>query len=77
MADSHNISKRRRLRKIERVLLFRRADGFCQICGGLLSFDNFHADHKIPFVVTGRTVASEMQAACPKCNLKKGRRAIV
>lgn len=64
--------KRRRLTKLERVLLFRRTDGLCPICGAEMVIRRFHADHVIPFRDTGRTVLSEMQATCPRCNLRKG-----
>ena len=64
--------KRRRPSKLERVLLHRRANGRCVICGTPIAIREFHADHIIPFSVTGRTVLSELQATCPQCNLKKG-----
>jgi 5-methylcytosine-specific restriction endonuclease McrA len=54
-----------------RALLWRDADGKCQICGDPLP-DDWHADHTIPYVVSGRTNVHEMRAVCPKCNLKKG-----
>ena len=64
--------KRRRLTKLERVLLHRWAKGHCRICGEPIAIRAFHADHIVPFSLTGRTVLSELQATCPKCNLKKG-----
>jgi 5-methylcytosine-specific restriction endonuclease McrA len=66
------MSQRRRLTKLERVLLFRREDGFCGICGEPVPFQGFHADHVKPFRLTGRTVRAELQPACPRCNLIKG-----
>lgn len=66
------MSKRRRPSKLERVLLFRRANGRCALCGKPIHIRQFHADHIIPFSVTGRTVLSELQATCAKCNLDKG-----
>lgn len=55
-----------------RWLLWRHADGKCQSCGCELDPANWHADHVEPFVKTKRTNVHEMQALCPKCNLKKG-----
>lgn len=54
-----------------RSILYRVADGKCQICGCELPAD-WHCDHVIPHVVTGETNYLDMQALCPKCNLVKG-----
>jgi 5-methylcytosine-specific restriction endonuclease McrA len=54
-----------------RALLYAAYDGKCAICGEAL-LDEWHADHKIPWVVTKRTNLFEMQPLCPKCNLGKG-----
>lgn len=43
----------------------------CGICGILLK-KNFHADHKIPFSKSGKTIIQNGMALCPSCNLKKG-----
>jgi 5-methylcytosine-specific restriction endonuclease McrA len=66
---------RRTLRsKKERALLWLAADGKCQICGCDLDPDNWHADHIVPWSKSHRTNMFEMQAVCPECNLKKGKR---
>lgn len=65
------MSQRRKLTKQERSLLYYASDGKCQICGCELP-DNWHADHVVPFMVSGKTNIHEMQALCPDCNLKKG-----
>jgi len=54
------------------VLIYRRTNGLCAICGSPIDIREFHADHTIPFSVSGRTVLSELQATCARCNLKKG-----
>lgn len=59
-----------------RSILYRNADGKCQMCGCELG-PEWHADHIIPWAITRRTNVHEMQALCPKCNLKKGSRMIV
>ncbi len=54
-----------------RNILFRSADGCCANCGQPLQ-DGWHADHKVPYVITGRTNLFEMDALCPRCNTAKG-----
>lgn len=54
-----------------RAALWAAADGKCQGCGCDLP-DGWHADHTVPYSVSGRTNVHEMQALCPKCNLLKG-----
>jgi superfamily II DNA or RNA helicase len=54
-----------------RALLWYAADGKCQNCGQELP-DSWHADHVVPYAVSPRTNVHEMQALCPKCNLRKG-----
>lgn len=58
--------------KIKRAALWKEANGKCEMCGEPLHPDNWHADHIIPFKVTGKTNVNEMQALCPRCNLLKG-----
>jgi len=55
-----------------RNVLFNAADGKCQICGRELDPDDWHADHIVPWSVSGTTNVHEMQALCPDCNLNKG-----
>ena len=63
--------ERRLTRKKERHALYLAADGKCELCGVDLPND-WHADHIVPFSVSGKTHYTEMQALCPSCNLKKG-----
>ncbi|MGC6496317.1 MAG: HNH endonuclease [Candidatus Puniceispirillaceae bacterium] len=56
-----------RQRKMMRFL----AGNRCAICNLVLS-DEFHADHIVPFSKSSKTVVSNGQALCPKCNLEKG-----
>jgi 5-methylcytosine-specific restriction endonuclease McrA len=73
MADTESYPKiPRTLRsKKARALLWYHADGKCPACGSDLP-EQWHADHIDPFVRTQRTNVHEMQAMCPRCNLKKG-----
>jgi len=54
-----------------RALLYYSFDGKCAICGDDLP-DNWHADHIVPYRITGKTNVHEMQPLCPECNLRKG-----
>jgi superfamily II DNA or RNA helicase len=63
--------KRRLSEKAMRIALWIAADGRCQICGDPLP-ENWHADHIVPWSVHRETNVHEMQALCPKCNLRKG-----
>src|SRR6185437_14303117 len=55
----------------DRADLWLAQDGKCNKCGADLN-RGWHADHIIPFKVSQTTKKEEMQALCPKCNLKKG-----
>ena len=60
--------------KEDRWMLWNWSGGRCAICGEPIELDSFHADHRVPYSVSGRTNVYEMQALCPSCNLKKGAR---
>ena len=46
--------------------------GKCQLCQTGIGLDNFHADHKIPIELGGKTIVSNGQATCGSCNSSKG-----
>jgi hypothetical protein len=60
----------------QRITIFRRDHGNCQLrikCDGIkVKWDNWHCDHKIPWVKGGPTTVENGQVACPECNLSKG-----
>ncbi|MEP3350129.1 MAG: DUF262 domain-containing protein [Marinomonas sp.] len=60
----------------QRLAIFRKHDGICQLgvhCNQeKLTWDNWHADHIIPHSKGGKTIVSNGQVACAKCNLSKG-----
>ena len=62
---------RRLRRKRARAALWYSADGNCQECGRPLPL-GWHADHVVPWSISGQTNVHEMQALCPECNLRKG-----
>lgn len=59
----------------QRLAIFRRSGGVCQIksqCNGeRLMWGEWHADHIIPHSKGGKTTVSNGQTACPACNLVK------
>lgn len=59
----------------QRLAIFRRSGGACQIksnCnGGRLTWNDWHADHIVPHPKGGKTTVSNGQISCPACNLAK------
>jgi hypothetical protein len=55
----------------ERLAIYYRAKGFCQICGTKTSFAEGHADHVNPHSKGGPTIVKNGQWLCKKCNLEK------
>lgn len=62
---------RRLFSKRQRMILALVSGGRCTNCGERLEA-RFHADHKVPFSKSGRTVLLNGQALCARCNLRKG-----
>lgn len=55
----------------QRVALFLRAGGRCELCGCGLNPAKWHADHVTPFALGGPTELWNGQALCITCNLSK------
>jgi len=60
----------------QRLAIFRRDKGLCQLkikCEGKkCEWDNWNADHIIPWSKGGKTTVANGQVACPECNSAKG-----
>jgi len=56
-----------------RLALYLSAGGKCCLCGDELG-EGWHADHIVPWSSVQSTNVFDMQALCPRCNLKKGNR---
>lgn len=56
----------------QRRVIYRKFDGCCQICHKKCDWDNYHADHIVPWANGGTTTVANGQLLCPECNLKKG-----
>lgn len=60
----------------QRLAIYRRDSGMCQLrikCNGeKCVWENWEADHKIPWSKGGKTTVENGQVACPSCNASKG-----
>lgn len=61
---------------IQKLAIFRRDKGVCQVrvrCNGVkITWDDWHADHRLSWSRGGKTTVENGQVACPSCNLSKG-----
>jgi len=61
----------------QRLAIYRRDKGMCQLkirCDGIkCDWDNWHADHIVPWSRGGKTTVENGQVACANCNLAKGK----
>lgn len=65
--------KRRKLTKLERLLVWEMTEGHCAKCMCELPYkSSWHVDHIVPFKKTGNTILVDLQPLCATCNLKKG-----
>ncbi|MBN1695438.1 DUF262 domain-containing protein [candidate division WOR-3 bacterium] len=72
--DLKRLDPQRRFDYFERRAIWRRDNGICQWpgCEKSVSWDEFHADHKNPYINGGETKIENGQVLCSKHNLKKG-----
>ncbi len=60
----------------QRLAIFRRDSGLCQLklrCDGVkVTWDHWHADHKVAHSKGGKSIVVNGQVACPDCNFAKG-----
>lgn len=60
----------------QRLAIFRRDEGICQlrlVCNGdRVTWGHWHADHRVPHTLGGKTTVGNGQVACIPCNLAKG-----
>ena len=59
----------------QRIAIYHKDKGICQLCGEVVDFDNdYEADHIIPFSKGGKTTVENGQTTHKLCNIKKGNR---
>lgn len=56
---------------VQKLELYSKDGGICQICSKQVGEYNWHADHKMPWIKGGRTVVENGQVLCIKCNISK------
>lgn len=60
--------KRIALSVTQREKIFEKTEGFCHVCGCLLEFDKFEADHVRQHAQGGSDVTDNFLPSCSKCN---------
>lgn len=58
----------------QRIAIYRRDNGVCQICGDAVAIDEFEADHVVAHAQGGQTAVANGQATHKSCNAAKGGR---
>jgi hypothetical protein len=56
----------------ERMVIWRKAGGICQVCDREIKFNEMEADHIQPHSQGGKTTVDNGQALCKSCNARKG-----
>ncbi len=75
LRDYHARNQRRLMTKQLREQIARRDNYTCQICGKYMPDGvGLHVDHIVPVAKGGKTVPSNLQVLCSKCNGRKGAR---
>ncbi len=65
---------KRNFDEAQRQVIFRRGNGICRLCGRKCEWNDWEADHIIPWSKGGKTEIENGQILCPSCNSKKSDR---
>ena len=71
ITDLPQKDSKRNFDEAQRQVIFRRFNGECQICGKVCEWNDWEADHIIPWSKGGKTVVENGQVLCPSCNSRK------
>lgn len=66
-----NQSKRKTFSEDERVLVYRKTEGHCYLCGEFVDFPSFTIDHEIPISKGGTNELENLACCCSECNKMK------
>lgn len=58
----------------QRIVIYRKNNGICQKCGIKCDWNNYEADHILPWSRGGKTEIENGQVLCSSCNSSKGDR---
>ena len=73
LKEYHNRNQRKLMTKALRKEIMKRDNYTCQICGKYMPDEvGLHIDHIVPIAKGGKTVPSNLQVLCSKCNGAKG-----
>jgi hypothetical protein len=76
LPDLRPLDPQRAFTDAQRKVIWVRDGKRCQVrgrCDGVdCDWDNWHADHKVPWSKGGTTTVENAQVCCPACNLAKG-----
>ncbi len=62
---------KRNFDEAQRQVIYRRDNGICRICGKKCEWNDWEADHIVPWSKGGKTEIENGQVLCPSCNSKK------
>lgn len=65
------MGKRHYINQTDRIYIYNRAKGHCQICGSCISFDDMTVDHIYPVSLGGNNCLQNYQCTCKSCNQMK------
>lgn len=73
LSGTNNISqqKRKKFSVKERMIIYRKTQGHCYLCGEFVDFDSFEIEHKVPLSKGGTNELSNVFCACHCCNTIK------
>lgn len=70
--EPKNLDPRRLFNSEQRLVIYRRSNGLCQLCKDEIDQDNFEADHIIRHTDGGSTSIDNGRALCVNCNRTRG-----
>lgn len=71
ITDLPQKDSKRNFDEAQRQVLYRKFNGICQLCGKVCEWNDWEADHIVPWSKGGKTVVDNGQVLCPSCNSRK------